>query len=76
VIRAWNIETAETRVFMGHKGWVLCLVINNGRLFSASDDRTIRVWDIQTARCLEEFLGHDDGIGCLAFADGMLYSGS
>lgn len=46
------------------------------RLFSGSDDFTIRVWDTKTGVCFNVFNGHKSGILCMSFLDGKLYSGS
>ena len=76
VIRAWDLDSASGRELKGHKSWVLGLKTHGDYLYSHSDDRTIKVWDKASGRCLEDFTGHDDGVTCIAFADGMLYSGS
>ena len=76
IIRAWNLETRTSRIFMGHKDWVLGLYFHNDLLYSVSYDKTIRVWNLETTRCVEEFCGHEDGVVCLEFANGMMYSGS
>ena len=46
IIRAFNIETGETKMFQGHKGWVYCLEILGDRMFSGGDDRSVIIWDI------------------------------
>ncbi|KAL6782481.1 hypothetical protein ACKKBG_A06945 [Auxenochlorella protothecoides x Auxenochlorella symbiontica] len=47
-----------------------------GRLFSASADRTIRAWDVASARCLGVLSGHTRPVLALALAGGRLFSGS
>ena len=76
VIRAWDLENSTCKEFKGHKSWVLGIRVFGDYLYSYSDDRTIKVWDKATGRCVEDFAGHDDGITSLEFAAGMLYSGS
>lgn len=68
VIKAWNLETLECKEFKGHRSWVLSLEVHGDYLYSCSDDRTIKVWDIATGRLEEDFIGHEDGITCLEFA--------
>ncbi|NTW37409.1 MAG: hypothetical protein HGB17_15070, partial [Syntrophobacteraceae bacterium] len=45
---------------------------------SASRDKTLKVWDIMTAECLNTFKGHTGKINCLALTpnDEMIVSGS
>lgn len=50
LIRAWNMETRTCRAFLGHKDWVLGLYFHNDLLYSVSYDKTIRVWNLGTAR--------------------------
>ena len=50
LLRVWNLQDNTQKVLMGHKGWVLSLAIQNGRLYSVSDDRTVRVWDMSTLK--------------------------
>ena len=76
IIRAWDLENSQCKEFKGHKSWVLGLKIFGDYLYSFSDDRTIKVWDKVSGRCLEDFAGHDDGITCIELAASMLYSGS
>lgn len=76
VIRAWSQSTAEWVAFKGHRGWVLGLAMYRDWLFSYSDDRSIRVWDLVTTKCLEEFHGHEDAVSAVEFVNDMLYSAS
>lgn len=45
-------------------------------LFTSSDDNTIRIWDIKTTLCLEELIGHNNGVLSMTFANNQLFSGS
>lgn len=76
VIRAWDLDNSTCKEFKGHKSWVLGLRIFGDYLYSFSDDRTVKVWDKTTGKCVEDFFGHDDGITSLEFAASMLYTGS
>jgi WD40 repeat protein len=44
-------------VFEGHESWIsACCLSRDGRLaVSVSQDETMRVWDVQTGRCLRSF---------------------
>ena len=58
VIRSWNLDTMDSKVFKGHKSWVLDLKLHGDYLYSCSDDKTIMVWNLKTTKCEEEFVGH------------------
>ena len=45
-------------------------------IFIGYDDRKVKVFSIDTWLMKEEFVGHEDGITQIAFADDMLYTGS
>jgi WD40 repeat protein len=70
----------EVRMLKGHAAWVRALVISpDGRiLVSASDDNTIKMWDLATGRPVRTLKGHTGPIRSIAFSpDGRrLASGS
>ena len=43
---------------------------------TGSDDSTIRIWDIVSGKCLEELIGHKNGVTSMTFANNQLFSGS
>lgn len=76
IIRAFSLETGDCKMYQGHIGWVYCLQVYGDRLFSGGDDKTIKIWDIESTRLLEELVGHENGVTCLSFANQELFSGS
>lgn len=76
VVRSWDKETLQWKSFQGHKGWVLGLRLYRNLLFSFSDDRTIKVWDQNTGKCVEEFHGHEDAVTAVEFVGDVMYSAS
>lgn len=57
-------------------GAVRALVATPTRVFSGSDDTTVRVWDSESLRCLGTLEGHEDNVRVLAVSDRYLFSGS
>ena len=57
-------------------GWIRCMKKLNNYLYLACDDKILRVYSLKTYHLLEEFVGHEDNILCLDFADCMVFSGS
>lgn len=50
--------------------------VHGSRLFSASADKTIRVWDIDSRRCEHVLEDHTRPVLSLAISGNRLYSGS
>ncbi len=61
----------------GHRGRITGLGINatGSRLYSASLDGLIKIWDLHTHQCLHTLQGHQEGINTLAYVPGLLVSG-
>ncbi|MBI4056930.1 MAG: hypothetical protein HY399_05205 [Elusimicrobia bacterium] len=53
------------RVFKGHAGWVLSIVLDLAEkfLFTGSKDHTAREWNVDTAETVFEFKGHTGSVG-------------
>lgn len=58
-IRIWDLRDASYREFKAHSGEVRALRVtsNGARLISASADRRVRLWDIQSGSLLETLHG-------------------
>ena len=51
----------------GHTDLVNCLVVlPNGNLGSGSDDKTIKIWNINNGSVLKTFTGHSNWVTTLA----------
>ena len=50
--------------------------VHGGRLFSASADKTIRVWNVESRRCEQVMEDHTRPVLSLAISNGKIYSGS
>lgn len=80
-IAIWNFVTKrkEDEITNGHDKCINCIVLlkDKVRIASASDDKTIKVWEISTKKCLCTLNGHDESIYCvIELNDGNLCSGS
>ena len=60
----------------GHTGDVSCLIARNNILYSGSQDRTIRAWNLDTNECITALQGHTRVVTCLIVHNNILYSGS
>lgn len=63
-------------VAQGHEEIVWAVEVHGHRLFSASADKTIRVWDIDSRRCEHVLEDHTRPVLSLAINGNRLYSGS
>ena len=60
-------DTPLIRTFTGHEGAVYALaVLNKARIVSASADRTLRIWDLDTGTELSRCEPHEDTIRAVA----------
>jgi WD40 repeat protein len=65
VLRLWNVETGQFRLFSGrHDGIVLSNVFNSdGRLaLSTSSDGTARLWDVDEGKLVGIYTGHSNWV--------------
>lgn len=60
-IKVFNLKTKESFSLKGHADWVNQVRIDGTAahtLFSASDDCTVKLWDLETKQCIRTFEGH------------------
>jgi len=61
-IRVYDLRSCTKGTFLlrGHTDWVNAVKIDaaSRTLFSASDDCTVRLWDLDTKQCIKRFEGH------------------
>lgn len=59
-IKVWNFQDKSTRILHGHTDWVNSVKLDtpSRTVFSASDDLTARLWDLDTGNCIHSFAGH------------------
>ncbi|KAI5256812.1 WD40 repeat-like protein [Aureobasidium subglaciale] len=61
---------------LGHNAAVNAIQMHKGQIVSASGDRTIKAWDINTGTCTRTFTGHTKGIACVQYDGRRIVSGS
>lgn len=86
VVRAYDLSNGQIKMFEGHKSCILAIksikmLKEDGSLkfewlFTCSDDGTVRIWDLKTTACIEEMIGHKDGVTCMTFANNQIFTGS
>ena len=52
-------------MYDGHNNWIRDLCVFGKYMGSASEDRTIRVWEINTAATVAVLTGHSSGVRAL-----------
>ncbi|KAJ3133065.1 hypothetical protein HK100_004681 [Physocladia obscura] len=68
-IRIINLHTGKFFHLRGHTDWVNKVQIYKKEyLFSCSDDRSVRMWDIATKTVVREFVGHHDQVQSLSIS--------
>ncbi|EEH42279.1 uncharacterized protein PADG_07099 [Paracoccidioides brasiliensis Pb18] len=59
-VKIWNFEDKSTRVLRGHRDWVNSVKVDTASrtVFTASDDLTVRLWDLDTGNSIHSYEGH------------------
>ncbi|KLJ11545.1 E3 ubiquitin ligase complex SCF subunit sconB [Blastomyces silverae] len=59
-VKIWNFEDKSTRVLRGHNDWVNSVKVDTASrtVFTASDDLTVRLWDLDTGNVIHSYEGH------------------
>ena len=70
----WNLKTGnDVRTLEGHSGAVRAVTVTpeGGQVLSASDDRTLKVWDLDSGSCLATFTADAPLKACAVAKDGV-----
>jgi F-box and WD-40 domain protein 1/11 len=70
------MEHSLLSTLTGHGAAVNAVMIHNDTIVSASGDRTIKAWNIQTGKCEKQYIGHTKGIACVQYDGRRIISGS
>ncbi|KAL3639254.1 hypothetical protein CASFOL_017161 [Castilleja foliolosa] len=74
-----EVKRHKTAVWIKHADAISCLSMSadQGLLYSASWDRTFKVWRTGSSKCVESVRAHDDAVNSVvASVEGMVYTGS
>ncbi|MDB9518707.1 hypothetical protein PN466_17310 [Roseofilum reptotaenium CS-1145] len=77
VLQLWDISTGEVWNLEGHTELIWTAVFHPCRsiIASGSDDKTIRIWDATTQKCLQVLEGHQEWVLSVAFSgDGQVFA--
>jgi WD40 repeat protein len=76
-IRIWDLDAGTSKAILdGHKKGVRSAAVDAAGqvLVSASEDKTVRVWNIGLQRCLRMLDGNMD-VRCVALSEGKIFGG-
>ena len=64
------------KTYEGHTRYVRSVFVDNGYLFSGSNDETIKQWEISTGKLVKTYEGHTGWVFSVFVDNGYLFSGS
>ena len=75
--KVWDMSMGHAHVatLKGHSEFVRAVAGDVGMLYTGSNDRTIRAWDLTTFKCVSMLTGHSLAVMSLAIANKRLFSG-
>jgi len=76
-LKVWNVNTGAVNTLSGHKDVVNAIAISNDGQYiaSASNDQTVKLWNIATGEEVANLTGHTNEVRSVAFSNGYLVSG-
>ncbi|XP_021274243.1 protein JINGUBANG [Herrania umbratica] len=74
-----EVKKNRSAIWLKHLDAISCLSLNEDKtlLYSASWDKTFKVWRVSDSKCLESIQSHDDAVNSVvAGFDGLVFTGS
>jgi F-box/WD-40 domain protein MET30 len=69
MLRVWDFSSGDCFTLRGHESWVNELVtldLEDGMwVLTASDDMSVRLWNIATRECVRTWMGHSAPVQCV-----------
>jgi WD40 repeat protein len=61
----WSPSGKLLDTLTGHSDKITCFKYHNDKLISGSQDTQLRIWDLQSMKCIRKLNAHTNGITCL-----------
>ncbi|EXC07347.1 Myosin heavy chain kinase B [Morus notabilis] len=74
-----QVRRRRTALWIKHSDAISCLSLSDDKtlLYSASWDRTLKVWRIENSKCVESINAHDDAVNSVvATVEGLVFTGA
>lgn len=74
-----EVRRRRTSLWIKHSDAISCLSLSDDKtlLYSASWDRTLKVWRVDNSKCLESINAHDDAVNSVvATVEGLVFTGA
>eukprot|EP00929_Paragymnodinium_shiwhaense_P073347 TRINITY_DN37356_c0_g1_i1.p1 TRINITY_DN37356_c0_g1~~TRINITY_DN37356_c0_g1_i1.p1 ORF type:complete len:460 (+),score=105.71 TRINITY_DN37356_c0_g1_i1:110-1489(+) len=71
LVRFWDPrcpkEAGCTEALFGHNDTITCVKADpdGNRIYTGSLDKSVKVWDLSTKKCIDTLLGHVTGVSCM-----------
>ena len=66
----------STKTLTGHTNWVCSVFAINNLIISGSYDNSIKIWDIETGKCMNTLNGHTYSVSSVFAINNFIISGS
>jgi hypothetical protein len=71
-INIWDLHSGVCEATLKHGGVMSLLELPNGKLASGSDDRSIKIWDIVSEKCIQDIQAPHTAQRLFDYGDGFL----